>query len=150
MILSTQIWPRRKLRFWGTCHVVRILSSRKQTKETLQLLLTKVITLKEWRKYYLILTNLKGRELNCLLEHEDKLVNFLKRVKKSLGEEVYKDLYPQGSQPGVLYGLSKIRKPLVNNIPKLRPILSALKQVRINGLRFLSLCYEILRLMNTL
>ena len=38
-----------------------------------------------------------GKELNCLLQHEDKLVNFLKRVKKSLGEEVYKNLYPQGS-----------------------------------------------------
>ena len=67
-----------------------------------------------------------GKELNSLLQHEDKLVNFLKRVKKSLGEEVYKRLYPQGSKPGVLYGLSKIHKPLVNNIPKLIPILSAL------------------------
>ena len=38
-----------------------------------------------------------GKELNCLVQHEDKLVNFLKRVKKSLGEEVYKNLYPQGS-----------------------------------------------------
>ena len=31
-----------------------------------------------------------GKELNCLLQHEDTLVNFLKRVKKLLGEEVYK------------------------------------------------------------
>ena len=31
-----------------------------------------------------------GKELNCLLQHEHKLVNFLKRVKKSLGEEIYK------------------------------------------------------------
>ena len=31
-----------------------------------------------------------GKELNCLLQHEHKLVNFLKGVKKSLGEEVYK------------------------------------------------------------
>ena len=67
-----------------------------------------------------------GKELNCLLQHEDKLVNFLKRVKKSLGEKVYKSLYRQGSQPGVSYGLSKIHKPLFNNIPKLRPILPAL------------------------
>ena len=66
------------------------------------------------------------KELTCLLQHEGKLVNFLKRVKKSLGEEVYKNLYPQGSQPRVLYSLSKIQKPFVNNIPKLRPILSAL------------------------
>ena len=67
-----------------------------------------------------------GKEINCLLQHEDKLVAFLKRVKKSLGEDLYKKLYPQGSQPGILYGLSKIHKPPVNNIPKLRPILSAL------------------------
>ena len=67
-----------------------------------------------------------GKKLNCLLQHEHKLVNFSKHVKKSLGEEVYKNLYPHGSQPGVLYGFSKIYKPLVNNIPKLRPILSAL------------------------
>ena len=66
------------------------------------------------------------KELNCLLQHEDKLVNFLKRVKKSLGEEVYKDLYPQGSQPRVLYVFSKIHEPLVTNILRLRPILSAL------------------------
>ena len=36
------------------------------------------------------------------------------------------NVYPQSSQPGVLYGLSKIDKPRVNNIPQLRPILSAL------------------------
>ena len=35
-------------------------------------------------------------------------------------------MYPQGSQPEVLYGLSKIHKPLVNNIPKVRPTLSTL------------------------
>ena len=78
-----------------------------------------------------------GKELNCLLQHEDKLVNFLKRVKKSLGEEVYKNLYPQGSQPGVLYGLSKIYKPLVHNIPKLRPILSALNTGTYKWAKFL-------------
>ena len=37
-----------------------------------------------------------------------------------------KSLYPQGSQPGIMYGSSKIHKPLVNSFPKLRPILSAL------------------------
>ena len=50
----------------------------------------------------------------------------MKCVKKSLGEEVYKNEYPQGSQPGVSNGFSKIYKPLFNNIAKLRPILSAL------------------------
>ena len=67
-----------------------------------------------------------GKELNLLLRHEDKLVSFVKGIKKSIGEDLYRSLYPQGSQPGIMYGSSKIHKPLVNGIPKLRPILSAL------------------------
>ena len=67
-----------------------------------------------------------GKELNLLLKHEDKLVSFLKGIKKYIGEDLYKSLYPQGSQPGIIYGSSKIHKPLVNGFPKLRPILSAL------------------------
>ena len=66
------------------------------------------------------------KELNLLLKHEDKLVSFLKGIKKSIGEDLYKSLYPQGSQPGIMYGSSKIHKPLVNAFPNLRPILSAL------------------------
>ena len=67
-----------------------------------------------------------GKELNLLLKHEDKLVSFLKGIKKSIGEDLYKSLYPQGSQPGIMYGSSKIHKPIANGFPKLRPILSAL------------------------
>ena len=67
-----------------------------------------------------------GKELNVLLQQEDRLTNFLKSIKKSISIELYKKLYPQGSQPGVMYGLSKIHKPLVDNFPKLRPILFAL------------------------
>ena len=67
-----------------------------------------------------------GKELNLLLKHEDKLVSFLKGIKKSIVEDLYKSLYPQGSQPGIMCGSSKIHKPLVNGFPKLRPILSAL------------------------
>ena len=66
-----------------------------------------------------------GKELNLLLKHENKLVCFLKGIKKSIGKDLYKTLYPQGSQPGIMYGSPKIHKPLVNGFPKLRPILSA-------------------------
>ena len=68
-----------------------------------------------------------GKELNVLLQQEDKLIKFLKKIKSFIDINLYKDLYPKGSQPGVMYGLSKIHKPLVNNVPKLRPILSAIK-----------------------
>ena len=67
-----------------------------------------------------------GKELNLLSKHEDKLFSFLKGIKKYIGEDLYKCLYPQGSQPGIMYGSSKIDKPLFNGFPKLRPILSAL------------------------
>ena len=53
-----------------------------------------------------------GKEINFLLQQEDRLTNFLKKVKKSISEQLYKKLYSRGSQPGIMYGLSKIHKPL--------------------------------------
>ena len=66
-----------------------------------------------------------GKEINLLLQHEGKLIEFLKRVKSSVTTDWYKHLYSQGSRPGIICRLSKIRKPLVKGFPKLRPILSA-------------------------
>ena len=67
-----------------------------------------------------------GKEINLLPQHESKLIEFLKRVKSYVTTDLYKQLYLQDSQPGIMYGLSKIYKPLVNGFPKLRPILSAI------------------------
>ena len=67
-----------------------------------------------------------GIKINSLLQQEDRLTNFLKKVKKSISDQLYKEPYPRGSLPGIMYGLSKIHKPLINNFPKLRPILSAI------------------------
>ena len=53
-------------------------------------------------------------------------VSFFKGTKKYIGRYLYKNLYSQGSQPGIIYGSSKIHKPLANDSPKLRPILPAL------------------------
>ena len=69
------------------------------------------------------------KEINLLLQHEGKLIEFLKRVKSSVTTDLYKHLYSQGSQPGIIYGLSKIHKPLVNDFTNLRPILSAINTV---------------------
>ena len=66
------------------------------------------------------------KEINLLLQHEGKLIEFLKRVQSSVTTDLYKYLYPQGSQRGIMYGLSKIHKPLVNGFLKLKPILSAI------------------------
>ena len=66
------------------------------------------------------------KEINLILKHEGKLIEFLQRVKSSATTDLYKHLYHQGSQPSIMYGLSQIHKPLVNSFPKLRPILSAI------------------------
>ena len=65
-------------------------------------------------------------EINLLLQQKGKLIEFFKRVKSSVTTDLYKHLYLQSSQPGIMYELSKIHKPLVNGFPKLRPILSAI------------------------
>ena len=49
-----------------------------------------------------------------LLQHEGNIIEFLKRVRSSATTDLYKHLYPQGSQPVIMYRLSKIHKPLVN------------------------------------
>ena len=48
-----------------------------------------------------------GNELNLLLKQEEKLVSFLKGIKNYIGEDLHKSLYPQGSQPRIMYGSSK-------------------------------------------
>ena len=77
-----------------------------------------------------------GKEINFLLQQEDRLTNFLKKVKRSISEQSYKELYPRGSQTGIMYGLSKIHKPLINNFPKLRPILSAINTATYRRAKF--------------
>ena len=44
-----------------------------------------------------------GKEINLLLQHEGKLIEFLKQIKSSVTTDLYKHLYPQGSQPGIMY-----------------------------------------------
>ena len=38
-----------------------------------------------------------GKEINHLLQHEGKLINFLKQVKTSITTDLYKHLYLQSS-----------------------------------------------------
>ena len=52
------------------------------------------------------------------------LENFL--MKNYITQSDYDRLVPRGSQPGILYGLAKIHKPIVGNCPPCRPILSAI------------------------
>ena len=77
-----------------------------------------------------------GKEINFLLQLQDRLTKFLKKVKRSVSEQLYKELYPRGSQSVIMYGLSKIHKPLINNFPKLRHILSAINTATYGWAKF--------------
>ena len=47
-------------------------------------------------------------------------------IKQKLSKMTFHKLDPIGCKPGVLYGLSKVHKVLINGLPKMRPILSAI------------------------
>ena len=55
------------------------------------------------------------KEINSLLQQEERFISFLKKVKTSISDQLYKELYPRGSEPGIMYDLSKIHKPSINN-----------------------------------
>jgi hypothetical protein len=70
----------------------------------------------------------EGGDYNYLINQEIKISKLFRSLKNkgALNESTYQELNPTGTQPSVLYGLSKVHKPVVDNIPKLRPILSAI------------------------
>ena len=69
-----------------------------------------------------------GHDYNFLINQELRISKELRSMKDSgtMVDSLYHQLNPTGTQPSVLYGLAKIHKPAINNIPKMRPILSAI------------------------
>ena len=59
---------------------------------------------------------------------ENRIIDLLKKLKKKkiISENKYEDLYPVGSLPGILYGRTKIHKPIKDGAPSFHPILSAI------------------------
>ena len=70
----------------------------------------------------------EGKDYNFIINQELRIRKVLGDLVKSgaMTQECYDKIAPSGTQPSVLYGLGKIHKPTVNNVPKLRPILSAI------------------------
>ena len=81
-------------------------------------------------KFKLIKTELATQ----ILKLEDKLNRLLRKVKDSMGANVYNKLFASGSRPGKLYGLPKIHK---DNIP-VRPIISSIGTFNYNLAKFLA------------
>ena len=57
---------------------------------------------------FIIFLNKLLEDTASIFKQDDRLTNFLKKVKKSIREQLCKELYPRGSQPGIMYGLNSI------------------------------------------
>ena len=66
--------------------------------------------------------------LNFAINQEKRVDNILKKLvaSKSISEETGRSLKPVGTRPGMMYGLCKVRKDIIDNCPPFRPILSAI------------------------
>ena len=66
--------------------------------------------------------------LNFTVNHEKRIKEYLKPLKswRALSIEHYKRIKAAGSRPGILYGLCKVHKNIVDKRPLFGPILSAI------------------------
>ena len=71
---------------------------------------------------------IKKEILDFSINHERRINNYLKSLEKSdsLTTDQYKKIKAIGSRPGILYGLCKVHKAIIDVCPPLRPILSAI------------------------
>ena len=85
-------------------------------------------------KFEVINYNQDNFSSNPVIKAENKLVYFLRKyVKPFINDNTYRNIIPSGSQPGKLYGMSKVHKP---NCP-LRPVVSMIGTAEYNLAKFL-------------
>ena len=79
------------------------------------------------------------KHLNFIIGVEKKLTNLLEELKASetISENDYKKLKPRGSSFGILYGLCKTHKKVLDKSPPFRCILSAIKTPSYSVAKFL-------------
>ena len=70
----------------------------------------------------------QNKWLNYIVNLEKKLKKHFKTLEKDnkISEDKFKSICPIGTRPGILYGLPKVHKTVINNIPQFRSILSAI------------------------
>lgn len=74
------------------------------------------------------------------LSREGKLQRFLRNLKKNgeIDDELYKNMYPTGSQPDRIYGLPKMHKVRdTSSAPPFRPIVSSIGTYNYSLAKFL-------------
>ena len=101
--------------FWNKLNISKEeFFLQKVDKGNSVVLVNKAVNTKRMKELLLNVSKFKeitvepGKEINLLLQHEGKLTEFLKRLKSSVTTDLYKHQYPRGSQPGIMYVLSKI------------------------------------------
>ena len=78
----------------------------------------------------------QDKELNFLSKSEKKVIDLIKSLENE-GKTSEISIYPRGSRPGILYESPKVHKPVINNCPKFRPILSTIGTPTYNLAKFL-------------
>ena len=70
----------------------------------------------------------QDKQINFLLKSEKKIIDLIERLENDgkISEKEYELIYPRGSRPGILYGSANVLKPVINNCPNFRPILSTI------------------------
>ena len=65
-----------------------------------------------------------NKELNFIVNCEQKVLDILNEIKNKnqINTDLYYKLRPDGSQPGVLYGLAKVHKRIIDGCHAFRPI----------------------------
>ena len=82
----------------------------------------------------------KERHLNFLINIEKQITDLLKQLNDSqvISDTEYNKLKPRGSRFGILYGLCKIHKSLIDNCSPFLPIWSAIKTPSYNIVKHLA------------
>ena len=80
-----------------------------------------------------------GKYLNYIINIEKKFRRLFKDLldKDKISKDEYEKICPKGSRPGILYSNPKTHKPVVDNLPKFRPILAAKNTSGYNLAKFL-------------
>ena len=77
--------------------------------------------------------------LNFAVNQEKSVDNIFKKLvaTNSISEETRKSLKPVGTRPGIMYGLCKVHKNIIDNFPPFRPIFSTINTPTYKVAKFL-------------
>ena len=77
--------------------------------------------------------------LNFAVTREKRVDNIFKKLvaTNSISEETRKSLKPVGTRPGIMYGLCKVHKDIIDNFPPFRPIFSTINTPTYKVAKFL-------------